>query len=156
MLYVIDPTGSAINDDTAQEVDRLQFATASSVKDPFASSFNINLFVAETGGRYFRGRNDFDQQIATSEAHGRSYYTLTYIPSSPIQDGAYRRIDVRTRKPNLRAQTKRGYYAETPTSSTPPSKLQASLDPASCASISMKRLLPVYSTQGLDCTLKAA
>ena len=129
-VYVVDPTvtGSSRDDDTAQEVDTLQLATAATVKDPFASSFNIDLFVNETGGKCFRGRNDLDQQIVTSEARGLSYYTLTYVPSSSIRDGAYRQIDVRMRDPNLRAQTKRGYYAEAPASATPPTKLQASLD----------------------------
>lgn len=32
------------------------------------------------------------------------------------------------RDPNLRAQTKRGYYAEAPASATAPTRLQASLD----------------------------
>ena len=129
-VYVIDPTvtGSASDDDAAQEVDTLQLATNSSVKDPFASSFNINLFVSETGGKYFRGRNDLEQQIAASENRGLSYYTLTYVPSSPIQDGAYRQIDVRMRNTNLRAPAKRGYYAEAPANSTSPTKLETSLD----------------------------
>lgn len=129
-LYVIDPTitGSARDDDeAAQEVDTLQLVPGGNVKDPFASSFNINLFVAETGGRYFRGRNDLDQAIAASESRGLSYYTLTYVPTSPIESGAYRKIDVRLREPNLVAETKKGYYAEE-SAPVAPSSLEASLD----------------------------
>ena len=130
-LYVVDPTitGSARDDeDVVQDVDTLQLGTAATVKDPFASSFNVNLFVSETGGKYFRGRNDLEQEIASSESRGLSYYTLTYVPSAPIESGSYRKIDVRLRNPNWSAQTKKGYYDEEPASVTQPSKLEASLD----------------------------
>jgi len=112
-LDVIDPTitGSARDDDTAQEVDTLQPAPGTSIKDPFASSFNMNLFVSETGGKYFRGFNDLDRQIGESEQRGNSYYTLTYVPNPPVNDGSYRQIDIRLREPGLFAQTRKGYYA---------------------------------------------
>ncbi len=128
-LYVVDPTitGSARDDDMPQDVDTLQLETASTVKDPFESSFNINLFVNETGGKYFRGRNDLDRLIADSQQRGLEYYTLTYVPSTPIQDGSYRQIVVKLRNPNLIAQTKKGYYGEAPSASAP-AKLEASLD----------------------------
>ena len=128
-LYVVDPTitGSAADDDTPQDVDTLQLETSSTVKDPFESGFNINLFVNETGGKYFRGRNDLDRLIADSEERGLTYYTLTYVPSAPITEGAYRQIVVRLRNPNLFVQTKKGYYSEAP--STPaPTKFDVSLD----------------------------
>lgn len=112
-LSVIDPTvtGSARDDDTAQEVDTLQPAPGDSVKDPFAGNFNMNLFVSETGGKYFRGYNDLDRQIGESERRGNTYYTLTYVPNPPIQDGSYRRIDIRLHEPDLIAQARKGYYA---------------------------------------------
>ena len=128
-LYVIDPTvtGSARDDDDqVQEVDTLQLETASNVKDPFASSFNLNLFVNETGGRYFRGRNDLSQQIADAEHRALTYYTLSYVPSEMIQPGAYRKITVRLRQPGLIAQTKKGYYSEPPPPA--PTKLEAKMD----------------------------
>jgi len=112
-LDVIDPTvtGSARDDDATQEVDMLQPAPGATVKDPFASTFNMNLFVSETGGRYFRGLNDLDRQIGDSERRGNAYYTLTYVPNPPIQDGSYRKIEIRLREPGLIAQARKGYYA---------------------------------------------
>ena len=131
-LYVVDPTvtGSAMDDDGQEDVDTLQMETASTARDPFASTFNISLFVNETGGKYFRGRNDLDQQIADSERRGLAYYTLTYVPSTPIQPGAYRKIDIRFKRPGLIAQVKKGYYGEgsSPVAAGPPSKLDAKLD----------------------------
>jgi len=128
-LYVIDPTitGSAINDDTPQEVDTLTPVPATTVTDPFAGTFNINLFVSETGGRYFRGFNDLDHEIAESVQRGTQYYTLTYVPSAQIQDGSYRKIDIRLRNPHLIAQTKKGYYTER-REPEPQTKLTAKLD----------------------------
>ena len=128
-LYVVDPTitGSAMDDDTAQEVDTLQLQTNSTVQDPFASSFNLNLFVNETGGKYFRGRNDIDQQIAASEDRSLSYYTLTYVPNPPITDGSYRQVVIRLRNPDLVAQTKKGYYGDAGEPAKP-TKLEASLE----------------------------
>ena len=129
-LYVVDPTvtGSAREDDdgVAQDVDTLQLETASTVQDPFASSFNLNLFVNETGGKYFRGRNDLDAAIAESQQRARSFYTLSYVPSQRIEAGSYRRIDVRLRHPGLFVQAKKGYYPEAP--AVPASKLETSLD----------------------------
>jgi VWFA-related protein len=128
-LYVVDPTitNSSLGDDTQEDADTLQFDTSSTVKDPFESNFNIDLFVKETGGRYFRGRNDLDRLIADSEQRGLAYYTLTYVPSSPIQDGSYRKIVVGMRNPDLIAQTKKGYYSEAEPASAP-TKQEASLD----------------------------
>jgi VWFA-related protein len=128
-LYVIDPTitGSAIDDDTPQEVDTLTPVPATSVKDPFSGTFNINLFVSETGGKYFRGFNDLDRQIGESIQRGTAYYTLTYVPSTQIQDGSYRQIDIRLRNPNLIAQTKKGYYTDR-SEPEPQTRLAAKLD----------------------------
>ena len=82
----------------------------SSPPDPFAATFNFSSFSRQTGGQYFYGRNDIDREIATSSSHANSFYTLTYSPSSAIQDNTYRKIVVRMSNPNLVVQTKQGYY----------------------------------------------
>lgn len=43
-----------------------------------------NLFVPETGGRYFLGRNDLDREIAASEERALFYYTLTCVLTETI------------------------------------------------------------------------
>jgi VWFA-related protein len=128
-VYVIDPTitGSAINDDIPQEFDTLTPVPATSVKDPFAGTFNINLFVGETGGRYFRGFNDIDRQINESVQRGATYYTLSYVPGTQLRDGSYRRIDIRLRNPHPIAQARKGYYAGLG-ELEPQTKLTAKLD----------------------------
>lgn len=41
----------------------------------------------------------------------RSQYTLAYTPTSPIRDGRYRRITIKTRRKGLRVRHRPGYYA---------------------------------------------
>ena len=39
-----------------------------------------------------------------------SQYSLAYAPRNPMRTGAFRRIDVRVKKPGLTARARRGYY----------------------------------------------
>ena len=80
--------------------------------DPFAGDINFGLFVNETGGALFHNRNDVDALIARSQEMGSEYFTLTYQPRDGDDDGAFRRIRVDLRDPNLHAVTKAGYYAQ--------------------------------------------
>lgn len=129
-LYVVDPTlrTSTMNDQSGDDSDAVQLPSGGTVKDPFASVFNMSLFVNETGGMYFRGRNDLDQEVADAETRALTYYTLSYVPSQAIQPGAYRKIDIRFTRPGLHAQAKQGYYSEEPTPVAPPTKLEAKLE----------------------------
>jgi len=110
-IYVIDPTVNAapppqfIND-----VGGPVTLTPNSPTDPFEAGFNFMSFVQQTGGKYFYGRNDLNNEIEDSIARNTSFYTISYIPSDPIQDGKYRRIDIRMKDPKLIVQSKQGYY----------------------------------------------
>jgi VWFA-related protein len=118
-IYVIDPTVNAappapfIND-----VGGPNTLTPFSPTDPFATGFNFLSFVEQTGGKYFYGRNDLNNEIEESIARNTSFYTLSYVPSDPIQDGQYRKIDIRMKNPNLMVQSKQGYYPAQPDQTT--------------------------------------
>jgi hypothetical protein len=45
-----------------------------------------------------------------------SQYTVGYTSRNVRRDGSWRRVVVRTTRPNLTARTKLGYFAPTPTS----------------------------------------
>jgi len=111
-IYVIDPTANATP--PAQFINSVggpnTIAADSSPTDPFASGFNFMSFVEQTGGKYFYGRNDLNSEIEESIARNSNFYTLSYVPSDPIQDGKYRKIDIRMKDPNLIVQAKQGYY----------------------------------------------
>jgi hypothetical protein len=102
MTSVPDPSTSAITDpDTI-----LPF----SATDPFLESFSFTSFVQQTGGKYFYGRNDLNREVTESVERGTSFYTLSYVPSTPIEDNLYRQIDIHLRDPNLVVQAKKGFY----------------------------------------------
>ncbi len=79
--------------------------------DPFNGDINFGVFANETGGKLFFNRNDVDKLIARSELLGSEYYTLTYQPQDPEDNGKFRRIRVTVRDRSLRVVTKAGYYA---------------------------------------------
>ena len=66
-----------------------------------------------TGGRVINVGNKFDKlreafdQIA---AELRSQYNLGYTPTNPVQDGGYRKLEVKS-KQNYKVQCRTGYYA---------------------------------------------
>jgi Ca-activated chloride channel homolog len=82
------------------------------------AEFVLRQFAQETGGRAF-----FPNQVADLAAiYGlisdelSSQYTVGYISRNTRRDGSWRRVVVRTTRPNLTARTKLGYFAPTPTS----------------------------------------
>jgi Ca-activated chloride channel family protein len=83
------------------------------------AEFVLRQFAQETGGRAF-----FPTQVAELAAiYGQisdelsSQYTVGYTSRNVRRDGSWRRVVVRTTRPNLTARTKLGYFAPTPTSS---------------------------------------
>jgi Ca-activated chloride channel family protein len=48
-----------------------------------------------------------------------SQYTIAYSSSNPKRDGAWRRIQIRVKRPGVIARTKTGYYGPTATASDP-------------------------------------
>ena len=82
------------------------------------AEFVLRQFAQETGGRAF-----FPNQVADLAAiYGQisdelsSQYTVGYISRNTRRDGSWRRVVVRTTRPNLTARTKLGYFAPSPTS----------------------------------------
>jgi len=115
-IYVIDPT--LYSAPPPQAVNNVggpgTIAANFNAQDPFETGFNFMSFVEQTGGKYFYGRNDVNNEIEEGIDRGTHSYTLTYVPSDSRLDGEYRRIDVRLKSPGLFAQTKHGYYPVNP------------------------------------------
>jgi VWFA-related protein len=115
-IYVIDPTINAAP--APQFINSVggpnTIAANFSATDPFEKGFSFMSFVEQTGGKYFYGRNDLNNEIEDSITRNTNFYTLNYVPSDPIEDGKYRKIDVRTKNPDLIVQTKQGYYPKLP------------------------------------------
>jgi VWFA-related protein len=80
------------------------------------SDRDLKTMSEETGGRLFRvGRSRALETIFEEiQQELRSQYSLGYTPASAVRDGKFRRIEIRTRRKDLRVQARKGYYAEPP------------------------------------------
>ncbi len=89
----------------------------------------------QTGGRAFINTNGLSQAIASATDSGANFYTLTYSPTDPAQDGKFRKIQVKLQQQGYTLSYRRGYYAidpnatastkakaPAPSPSTPPAK----------------------------------
>lgn len=67
----------------------------------------------ETGGRLFRvdRKHTLDDIFREIQEEMRSQYAISYAPANAAKDGAYRRIEIRTKDKDLRVQARKGYYA---------------------------------------------
>jgi hypothetical protein len=65
-----------------------------------------------SGGKTFSGRNDVDRLIAVSAQEGTHFYTLSYVPTVPEDEGkAFRSLKVVMKDSGLVATTRIGYYS---------------------------------------------
>jgi VWFA-related protein len=114
-VSVIDPTlGTSVlpdNPAAMQSTVMIEPLAAPKITDPFSNSFDMNLFVQQTGGKYYRGMNDLDREISDSVQRGVGFYTLSYVPPARDSPSEYHNILVRLSDPTLTAQTKQGYYS---------------------------------------------
>ncbi len=79
--------------------------------DPFATSFSFNAFIAQTGGRNFMYMNDLAREIQEGVSQGSNYYTMSYVPTDPTEDGKYRKLTILVNRPGVSVRAKEGFYA---------------------------------------------
>jgi Ca-activated chloride channel homolog len=79
------------------------------------AEFVLRQFAQETGGRAFFPAtiNELPTIYALIAEELANQYTLAYSSRNPKRDGQWRRIVVRTTRPDLVARTKQGYYGPT-------------------------------------------
>src|SRR5579863_4956094 len=71
-----------------------------------------------TGGFLIANTNNTDRLARVMEDVD-THYEISYRPASEIQDGHFRKIEVKLAKPDLRAQTRSGYFAVPDTGGDP-------------------------------------
>jgi hypothetical protein len=98
------------------------------VVDPFGQQLDFNVMARATGGHAFFGRNDIDKLIEASTRDGANFYTLSYTPiTSRTDTQTFHSIRVVMKNPDLRAETRQGYYLQAP--QAPPAASIASKQP---------------------------
>jgi VWFA-related protein len=67
----------------------------------------------ETGGRYISPNRDNNLRAAFQEIADelRSQYSIGYAPTNSKRDGSFRKIEIRVNQPDLKVQTRKGYFA---------------------------------------------
>jgi len=89
-------------------------AGAVSKDDHLASQHTMDNMAESTGGKSFKNSNDLVLGLRTGIEDGSSYYTLTYYPENKNWDGQFRRIQVKSSRPNVSLRYREGYYAVDP------------------------------------------
>lgn len=79
--------------------------------DPATGELLFERIAPETGGEIVRLRNDVDVAIGESVDDGSAYYSIAYYPTNRNWNGKYRRIEIRVRGQDLKARTRKGYFA---------------------------------------------
>jgi hypothetical protein len=76
--------------------------------DPSAS---LGILTQQTGGILIQNSNALDRGIAQINEDRRNHYALTYVPTSSVMDGTYRKIDVKVKRPAVAIRSRPGYLA---------------------------------------------
>ncbi len=64
-----------------------------------------------TGGLFFNNTNNLRPAFDRIRSDLRNYYLLGYTPSNGNYDGAFRKIEVRFKRPGVTIASRRGYFA---------------------------------------------
>lgn len=68
----------------------------------------------ESGGKFIKNTNDIAKGLGRVDEEIRARYTLGYQSTDPNFDGAFRKIKLEVRRPDLEIVTRPGYYAIAP------------------------------------------
>ena len=118
-IYSLDGRGL----DTRQVNDMQQLG----VMDPGGSTpldaYNTvedgpNMLAVDTGGYAIRHTNKFADALAEIARDTSNYYVIGYSPANASNDGSFRKISVRVKRPGLRVRARRGYLASAGSSDT--------------------------------------
>lgn len=76
------------------------------------SQETLTTLAADTGGTAFTDTNDFGAAFTKVQRDISAYYILGYSSTNPALDGRFRRIQVKMKRSDLRAEFRAGYYAD--------------------------------------------
>lgn len=83
----------------------------SQMDSTFGSQETLTTLAADTGGRAFLDSNDFNKVFSRVQQDTSAYYVLSFRSVNPNKDGKYRKLTVKTSRPDLKLEFRSGYYA---------------------------------------------
>jgi VWFA-related protein len=123
-IYAVDPRGLAGFTDDAIELSSLPDETTRLGQSAFAEALrwtqdNLRILADETGGFALLNTNDIQGGFDRIVRENSEYYVLGYQPANPRRDGRFRKIEVRIKRPGVKAIARRGYFAPKPDAPKP-------------------------------------
>ena len=118
-IYTIDPraltSGRDVNDlSAADPPGGFDVPTGVPQLTPMRLAQNsLRELATETGGFSSVNQNSLDGSFERIVRENSQYYLLGYSPTNDVQDGTYRRLDVRVKRDGVRIRARSGYTART-------------------------------------------
>lgn len=136
-VYPIDArglTGPSVYsvESSGKQYDSRLDVNATRNPDPFTNNLNDSIrqnaddnstmlqMAEKTGGHAYINTNGLADAVARSIEAGSNYYTLTYTPPNTVNDGKFRRIQLKLRHDGYTLSYRRGYYADAPAPASTP------------------------------------
>lgn len=76
-----------------------------------SSQETLSTLAADTGGKAFLDSNDFGEVFQRVQKDTSAYYVLGFYSTNTLQDGRYRRLQVRIKRTDVKLEFRQGYYA---------------------------------------------
>jgi len=108
-FYTIDPRGLVAGPDLDEQVDMTEWNNhVRKTQD------SLRVIADETGGFAVINQNDFDKSLKRIDAESSDYYVLGYYSSNPDPLKRTRKIEVKSKRPNLDIWSRKSYSIKPP------------------------------------------
>jgi VWFA-related protein len=111
-LYSIYPIDPALNDSVEAEFYRSYVRGVVSPKLTEPGNLALPVFAVHSGGRALDTVGDLPMLINSCVREAEAYYTLSFNPAIAKHVDEYHQLAIRVDRPQLKARTSSGYYAE--------------------------------------------
>jgi VWFA-related protein len=129
-IYTVDPAGltagfEGMSDGLTAESAPTPAAAAEASLSTLGRRQNLRAIAWLTGGFGLTNSNNFEDAFERIVRETSTYYLLGYYPTNQRQDGRFRRLTVRVKRPGLEVRSRIGYVAEGPQRTRPAQLVRA-------------------------------
>jgi Ca-activated chloride channel homolog len=117
---VLDPFPPKIGIPSSIPGTRTSTGTGSEPESYMRGSAYLKDLAENSGGVLFDGNADLNAAFSAIAKELASQYSMGYYSTNTSHDGKFRKIQIKLKKPDLVARTKKGYYAPKEKKTSPP------------------------------------
>jgi len=110
-LQAMVPGGEAQNASLRGVAPYSGQSSINALNSNFSSQETLVTLAGDTGGKAFLDSNDFGKVFTQVQQDTATYYMIGYHSTNATRDGRFRRITVRSNRPGLKLDYRKGYYA---------------------------------------------